>query len=125
MTGRSIKHFWWVWIDIEIVFVSMLFLAFAAKASPIWECKSEGRWSQSPIGDFKEIPKTDDTDTTILEFQAPNKMKVIKVKSEFGRSVYEHMDWEKVSDKYYGTAVVRHLYSLNSSPDKSYITSTT
>ena len=35
-------------------------------------------------------------------------MKVIKVGSEFGRSVYEQMDWEKVGDKYYGTAVVRH-----------------
>ena len=105
---RSTKHFWWVWIGIEIAFVSMLFLAFPAKASPIWECKSEGGWSQSPIGDFTEIPKTDDTDTTILEFQAPNKMKVIRVGSEFGRSVYEQMDWEKVGDKYYGTAVVRH-----------------
>ena len=105
---RSTKHFWWVWIGIEIAFVSMLFLAFPAKASPIWECKYEGGWSQSPIGDFTEIPKTDDTDTTILEFQAPNKMKVIKVGSEFGRSVYEQMDWQKVGDKYYGTAVVRH-----------------
>ena len=105
---RSTKHFWWVWIVIEIAFISMLFLAFPAKASPIWECKSEGGWSQSPFGDFTEIPKTDDTDTNILEFQAPNKMKVIKVGSEFGRSVYEQMDWEKVGDKYYGTAVVRY-----------------
>ena len=73
---RSTKHFWWVWIGIEIVFVSLLFIALPAKASPIWECKSEGGWSQSPIGDFTEIPKTDDTDTNILEFQAPNKMRV-------------------------------------------------
>ena len=105
---RSTKHFWWVWIGIEIAFVSMLFLAFPAKASPIWECKSEGGWSQSPIGDFTEIPKTDDADTNILEFQAPNKMKVIKAGSEFAQSIYEQMDWEKVGDRYYGTAVVRY-----------------
>ena len=105
---RSTKHFWWVWIGIEIAFVSMLFLAFPAKASPIWECKSEGGWSQSPFGDFTEIPKTDDTDTNIFEFQAPNKMKVVKAGSEFAQSIYEQMDWEKVGDKYYGTAVVRY-----------------
>ena len=92
----STKHFWWVWIGIEIAFVSMLFLAFPAKASPIWEFKSE-RWMVTPpFGDFTEIPKADDTDTNILEFQAPNKMKVIKAGSEFAQSIYEQMDWEKV-----------------------------
>jgi hypothetical protein len=74
MTTRSTKHFWWIWIGIEIAFVSMLFIALPAKASPIWECKSEGGWSQSPIGDFTKIPKTDET--TILEFQVPKKCRL-------------------------------------------------
>jgi len=84
----------------------MLFLAFPAKASPIWECKSEGGWSQSSFGDFTEIPKANDK--TILEFQAPNKMRVVQTDTEFARAVYEQMDWEQVGDKYYGTAVVRY-----------------
>jgi len=32
MTARSREHFWWFWIAIEIVFVSMLFVLFAQPA---------------------------------------------------------------------------------------------
>ena len=73
MTDRPTKHFWWVWIGIEIAFVSMLFLAFPAKASPIWECKSEGGWSQSPFGDFTEIQKQTTQIQTFLNFKLPIK----------------------------------------------------
>ena len=81
MTVRLRKHSWWVWIGIEIAFVSLLFIALPAKASPIWECKSEGGWSQSPIGDFTEIPKTDNTDTTMRNNGERTTLKLLEKKN--------------------------------------------
>ena len=65
MTARSREHFGWFWIAIEVVFVSMLLLAFPAKASPIYECKSEGGFFKFTISEV--LQETESTMTTTFE----------------------------------------------------------
>ena len=100
------RRVWSIWLVMELAFILLVLLAWPVQASPIWECESQAGWTMSPNGDVSELPVT--SETSIIEFQPPNKMKPIKTGNAFEQKIYEEMVWEQVGSKFYGNAVVEY-----------------
>ena len=71
-----IKRVWIIWVAIEIAAVLMLTALWPADAyaTPKWECTSAGGWSMAIDGRRTSIPISDVA--TVLEFSAPDKMRI-------------------------------------------------
>ena len=100
------RRVWSIWLVMELAFILLVLLAWPVHASPIWECESQAGWTMSPNGDVSELPVT--SETSIIEFQPPNKMKPIKTGNAFEQKIYEEMVWEQVGSKFYGNAIVEY-----------------
>ena len=102
-----IKRVWIIWVAIEIAAVLMLAALWPANASatPKWECTSTGGWSMAIDGRRTSIPISDVA--TVLEFGAPDKMRVLNARSDLERKIYQSMTWEERGGKYYGHGILR------------------
>ena len=100
------RRVWSIWLVMELAFILLVLLAWPVHASPIWECESQAGWTMSPNGDVSELPVT--SETSIIEFQPPNKMKPIKTGNAFEQKIYEEMVWEQFGSKFYGNAIVEY-----------------
>ena len=99
------KRFWSIWLVIELAFILLVLLAWPVHASPIWECESQAGWTMSPNGDVSELPVT--SETSIIEFQPPNKMKPIKTGNAFDKKIYETMRYKVFQNHYFGYGMVK------------------
>ena len=57
----------------------------------------DGRRASIPISDV----------ATVLEFGAPDKMRVLNARSDLERKIYQSMTWEERGGKYYGHGILR------------------
>jgi hypothetical protein len=102
-----INRIWIIWVAIEIAAVLMLAALWPtnASAAPKWECTSAGGWSMAIDGRRTSIPISDVA--TVLEFNAPDKMRVLNAGSDIERKIYQSMSWEERGGKYYGHGILR------------------